>query len=854
MRRSFIRKMTAVLTAAALAASVPVYADTFSSGTGHPANAVTELGKTESVAEPVLSSPEPAVSSSEPEAAISEVYDTGSFNGRVYMISTVLNGTSKVNVYNTYDFNGTNIHLWEANQTQAQKFLFVYDGDGYYHILNVHSWKAVDVEGGNAKPGANVQQWTYNGSAAQKWRVVENSDGTVTFKSKLGTVLDVAGGSADNLTNIQTYTYNGTAAQKWKMTQVRLSLEDASVSLSISQKAYTGSAVTPGVKVKFNSRVLAEGDDYSVAYADNVEPGTASVTVTGSGLYFGTKTANFDIIETEDGIDAGGTYVIVSKADPNLAIDVTGGGIVKGTRVWLHGKNQTEAQMFTLTKNSDGSYQFVNEKSELSLDVSGNSQANGAAVQVYEPNYTNAQKWKFFRNTDGTYTIANSSSGKVLDVPGGRSVQDAYLQMYEPNGTDAQKFVLIETDAEKHEYDGTYVISSADNTEYSLDVAGGSRLNGANVQTWQVNSSDAQKFDAIYSGDGYYRLINSNSGKALDIAGGSPASGANIGQYEWNGTAAQLWKITKNEDGTYMLESRLGSVADIAGNAGRGANVQANAPDGSSTQKWYLVPTGRDVCLSSAPGQRTVLSLLQNAMKPVGRTLYILDGGWNYGNIPADPVDARIIGYQDAWWNFFKQNARLGYDFNQFTFQHGNGLDCSGYVHWAVYNTLFSTNGENYELQRSFDVANEYQNYGWATTSDPTLHPGDIMSVDEGNSAGHVYIVLGVCSDGSVLLAHSTLVPYGTQGAGVQISGTSAPGTETDAQTMDSVAAKLAAYYMAKYFPEWPFAPVEEPYSAYVSGNVVKATWITNGASAMSDAAGVQNMSGEAVMKLLLGQ
>lgn len=63
--------------------------------------------------------------------------------------------------------------------------------------------------------------------------------------------------------------------------------------------AYTGNAITPGVVVETGSTTLTLGTDYTVSYANNVNAGTATITVTGTGKYSGTQTANF-IIEAKD--------------------------------------------------------------------------------------------------------------------------------------------------------------------------------------------------------------------------------------------------------------------------------------------------------------------------------------------------------------------------------------------------------------------------------------------------------------------------------------------------------------------------------------------------------------------------
>ena len=54
------------------------------------------------------------------------------------------------------------------------------------------------------------------------WKVRENGDGTVTLLSAVdsGFALDVSGGNAQNGRNVQIYQSNGTKAQKWKLKKI----------------------------------------------------------------------------------------------------------------------------------------------------------------------------------------------------------------------------------------------------------------------------------------------------------------------------------------------------------------------------------------------------------------------------------------------------------------------------------------------------------------------------------------------------------------------------------------------------------------------------------------------------------
>lgn len=83
-----------------------------------------------------------------------------------------------------------------------------------------------------------------------------------------------------------------------KGTQV-VSLKDISLAsvATIPSQVYTGSAIAPAVTVTFEGFTLTEGTDYTVAYSNNVDPGTATVTITGIGGYTGSTSLTFMIVE-----------------------------------------------------------------------------------------------------------------------------------------------------------------------------------------------------------------------------------------------------------------------------------------------------------------------------------------------------------------------------------------------------------------------------------------------------------------------------------------------------------------------------------------------------------------------------
>ena len=86
--------------------------------------------------------------------------------------------------------------------------------------------------------------------------------------------------------------YAGTAEITFEIREAALTAGDVS---PIGDAVYTGSAIRPEVSVAFGARALERGVDYTVVYANNVDVGTAIVTVVGKGMYSGQAQVTFQI-------------------------------------------------------------------------------------------------------------------------------------------------------------------------------------------------------------------------------------------------------------------------------------------------------------------------------------------------------------------------------------------------------------------------------------------------------------------------------------------------------------------------------------------------------------------------------
>ncbi len=64
---------------------------------------------------------------------------------------------------------------------------------------------------------------------------------------------------------------------------------------TISDRTYSGIAITPSPKIVFGGKTLKKGKDYTVTYKNNLNAGKATATVNAMGNYVGKITLNFEI-------------------------------------------------------------------------------------------------------------------------------------------------------------------------------------------------------------------------------------------------------------------------------------------------------------------------------------------------------------------------------------------------------------------------------------------------------------------------------------------------------------------------------------------------------------------------------
>lgn len=283
-----------------------------------------------------------------------------------------------------------------------------------------------------------------------------------------------------------------------------------------------------------------------------------------------------------------GNYYINVRSKVASSVDIPGGSAADSTAIQLYSGNSSKAQQFTFTRQSDGSYEIVNVNSGKALDVRNGVAENNAIVQQYSRNNSQAQRW-FIRDSGAGYYLQSALGNWVLDLSGGNTANGAAIRLYTPNGTASQLFVVSSSDV-NIATGVSMIITSVSNKKLVTDVTSASTANGARVQLYSSNNTNAQKYRFESIGNGTYKVVNINSGKVLDVSSGSTANGAALQQYTSNNTVAQQWTVRNYGSGKIALVSvNANKAVDIpGGNAVQQAQLQLYSPNGTVAQQWLV--------------------------------------------------------------------------------------------------------------------------------------------------------------------------------------------------------------------------------------------------------------------------
>ena len=212
-----------------------------------------------------------------------------------------------------------------------------------------------------------------NWSSSDQAVVTVSEDGTTTAASS-GTAVITASAADGAVTAFAEFTVK--------------CLEDCEIELEQTSYTYDGDPKKPAVTVSYKGTALKEGTDYTLSYEDNVNAGTAKVTITGSEEYAGSIEKTFAIekaaqkLEVQDlsvefdttaEIEVSGAHTDVAFESRDTAVAaVDAEGTVTGTGVG-------SAQIL-VTTDGDGNYKAAS--ASLTVTVTPVSIADSDRIEV----------------------------------------------------------------------------------------------------------------------------------------------------------------------------------------------------------------------------------------------------------------------------------------------------------------------------------------------------------------------------------------------------------------------------------------------------------------------------------------
>ncbi|MCR5617231.1 MAG: DUF4214 domain-containing protein [Clostridiales bacterium] len=194
-------------------------------------------------------------------------------------------------------------------------------------------------------------------------------------------------------------------------------------------KTYTGSELTIEPQILFNGTELTEGKDYKISYADNINAGTASYSIYGTGNFSG----NID-----------GTFVIDPKSADELDIEdiapqiYTGNVLTPEVSVKDNGRELKAGEDYILTYDDpvgSGTY-------EVTLEGTGNYE--GERVLLFEVTPRDIDGLDIEDIADKTYTGYPISPVPVLSYGGAALSSSDYVISYSSNLEKGEASILIE--------------------------------------------------------------------------------------------------------------------------------------------------------------------------------------------------------------------------------------------------------------------------------------------------------------------------------------------------------------------------------------------------------------------------
>lgn len=211
--------------------------------------------------------------------------------------------------------------------------------------------------------------------------LVENQDFTVSYSDNLNI------GEA-KVTIIGIGNYEGKVIKTFNITNSeQKDISNLNIS-KLSDETYTGIKITPNVEITDGDYKLIKDTDYELYYENNINVGTANITIRGIGNYTGSKTFEFNIIPKD--INLATVQDIVNQVytgeeiKPNVMISDGSAKLVENKDYNISYENNIELGEATITITGIGNYTGITTKNFNIVEESTGEVKNIADLTIDE--------------------------------------------------------------------------------------------------------------------------------------------------------------------------------------------------------------------------------------------------------------------------------------------------------------------------------------------------------------------------------------------------------------------------------------------------------------------------------------
>lgn len=519
-------------------------------------------------------------------------------------------------VYTVKNGAATNAGAYKATLTLKDKTHYQWASTGKSDDITV-SWSIASANLSSAKVSAANQ--TFSGQSLSPSVTVKLSDRTL----KSGT--DYAVSYSNNLhagTAKVTVTgkgnYAGTASGTFTISPASL----AGAKASVGSQKYTGSQLTPVPTVTLDGKTLKSGTDFTTSYSNNVNVGTAILTVTGKGDYTDTTKTTFAITASMQSVNVpspakltfNGSYQTAIESN-NVYTVKNGGGVNAGSyRSTLTLKDKTRYQWTSTGKSDDVDVTWsISAASISSAKVSTASQTFSG--QALTPSIT-------VKLGDRTLINGTDYSASYFNNVNAGTAKASVTGKGNYTGTASGSFIISPASISEAS------ISAADQTfsgqaltpDVTVKLNGRTLTNGTDYTASHSNNQHAGTAKITVTGKGNY------SGTARGSFAISPASisGASISVGAQNYTGSQLTPVPAVTLNGRSLESGTDFTTSYSDNVKVGtANITVTGKGDytGSTTSTFKITRGQATVKKVKVGEITV-------------TVYSYPDGYSYVDVP----------------------------------------------------------------------------------------------------------------------------------------------------------------------------------------------------------------------------